>query len=72
MTKSEFYKLRKKAELTQVQAGIVIGKKERQTSKYDNGILDPSYAEIGALMLLAGYGEKKVLNMFKKALATRI
>ena len=55
-----------------MQAGIVIGKKERQTSKYDNGLLQPSPAEIGALMLMAGYGEKKVLQMFKKALATRI
>lgn len=72
MTKSEFYKLRKKAGLTQVQAGIVIGKKERQTSKYDNGLFEPSPAELGALMLMAGYGEKKVLAMFKKSLATRI
>lgn len=72
MTKSEFYKLRKKAGLTQVQAGIVIGKKERQTSKYDNGLLQPSPAELGALMLLAGYDEKNILKMFKKALATRI
>lgn len=72
MTKSEFYKLRKKAGLTQVQAGIVIGKKERQTSKYDNGLFEPSPAELGALMLLAGYDEKNILKMFKKALATRI
>ena len=68
MTKTEFYKYRKKAELTQWQAGFVISKTERHIQNYESGRYKPSPAEISALMFLAGVTEEKILKYLKKVI----
>ena len=68
MTKTEFYKYRKKANLTQKQAGFVIRKTERHIQNYEAGRYEPSPAEISALMFLAGVTEEKILKYLKKVI----
>lgn len=68
MTKTEFYKYRKKAELTQKQAGFVISKTKRHIQNYEAGRYAPSPAEISALMFLAGVTEEKILKYLKKVI----
>ena len=68
MTKTEFYKLRKKAGLTQKQAAPVCGKTSRHIQNYESGLYEPSYAEISALMFLAGVSVEKIEKYLKKVI----
>jgi len=68
MTKTEFYKWRKKAGLSQVAAGKVCDKSRRHAQRYDSGEYTPSPAEITALMVLAGYDDKKIKKYLLNAI----
>lgn len=68
MTKTEFYKYRKKAELTQKQAGLLVNKTTRHINNYESGKYEPSPAELSALMFLAGVTEEKILKYLKKVI----
>lgn len=68
MTKTDFYKYRKKAKLTQWQAGLVVNKTTRHIQNYESGKYEPSPAELSALMFLAGVTEEKILKYLKKVI----
>ena len=68
MTKTEFYKYRKQAKLTQREVGLVIDKTTRHINNYESGAYEPSAAELAALMFLAGVTEEKILKYLKKVI----
>jgi len=70
MTKTEFYKWRKKAGIPQVSAGKICDKSERHITRYEAGEYMPSPAEISALMVLAGWPIEKIKKYLQNAIDT--
>lgn len=66
MTKSDFYKYRTKAGLSQPKAALVIGKTTRWVQYIEAGQYNPTPADITALMVLSGEDIKKIEKYLKK------